>query len=57
MRERTVSKEVKEVLRDSIIVLIVIYGNEMWTWNKIDVTMVCYDRWLVRRVVVARTIQ
>lgn len=33
IRERTVSKEVKEMLRDNITVLIVIYVTEMWTWK------------------------
>jgi len=34
MRERTVSKEIKKALRDSIIVPTVTYGSETWTWNK-----------------------
>ncbi len=34
MRERTVSKEVKKALKDSVIVLTVAYANETWAWNK-----------------------
>ncbi len=34
MRERTVSKEVKKMLRDSIIFLTVTYASEIWLWNK-----------------------
>ncbi len=33
-RERTVSKEVKKVLRDSIIILPVTCASVTWTWNK-----------------------
>ncbi len=33
-RGREVSMEVKEVLQDTIIVLIVIYATETWMWNK-----------------------
>ncbi len=32
--ERTVSKEVKKALRDSIIVLIVACASETWVWNQ-----------------------
>ncbi len=34
MRERTVSKEVKKALRDSVIVPTVVYASETWVWNK-----------------------
>ncbi len=34
MRERTVSREVKKALRDSIIVLTVAYASETWVWNQ-----------------------
>ncbi len=34
MRERTVCKEVKKALRDSIIVLTVAYARETWVWNQ-----------------------
>ncbi len=34
MRERTVRREVKKTLRDSIIVLIVAYASETWVWNQ-----------------------
>ncbi len=34
MRERTVSREVKKALRDSIIVLTVAYASETWIWNQ-----------------------
>ncbi len=34
MRERTVRREVKKTLRDSIIVLIVAYASETWIWNQ-----------------------
>ncbi len=32
--ERTVSREVKKALRDSIIVLTVAYASETWVWNQ-----------------------
>ncbi len=34
MRERTVSREVKKALRDSIIVPTVAYASETWVWNQ-----------------------
>ncbi len=34
MRERTVSKEVKKALRNSIIVPTVAYASETWVWNQ-----------------------
>ncbi len=34
MRERTLSREVKKALRDSIIVLTVAYASETWVWNQ-----------------------
>ncbi len=33
MRERTVSREAKKALRDSIIVPTVAYASETWVWN------------------------
>ncbi len=33
MRERTVSREVKKALRDSIIVPTEAYASETWVWN------------------------
>ncbi len=34
MRERTVSREVKKALRESIIVPTVAYASETWVWNQ-----------------------
>ncbi len=34
MRERTVGREVKKALRDSIIVLTVAYASETWVWTQ-----------------------
>ncbi len=34
MRERTVSREVKKALRDSIIVPTVAYASETWVWHQ-----------------------
>ncbi len=34
MRERTVSREVKKALRDSIVVPTVAYASEIWVWNQ-----------------------
>ncbi len=34
MRERTVSREVKKALRDSIIVPTVAYASKTWVWNQ-----------------------
>ncbi len=34
MRKRTVSREVKKALRDSIIVLTVPYASKTWVWNQ-----------------------
>ncbi len=34
MRERTVSREVKKALRDSIIVPTVACASETWVWNQ-----------------------
>lgn len=35
MRERTVSKKAKKVLRDNIILMIITYACGTWTWNKL----------------------
>ncbi len=40
MIERTVSKEVKKALGDSIIVLTVTSASETWTWNKCQMSEV-----------------
>ncbi len=49
MRERTVSREAKKALRDSIIVPTVAYASETWVWNqsqrfKIQAVEMCYLR-------------
>ncbi len=40
MRERTVSKEVKKELRDSITVPTVTHASETWTWNKCQMSKI-----------------